>query len=306
MMTKKKGSCLVSDFEEKQEVEKSEDTKLVDALMKASRLMRQRKGAMIDERRAAQEKSADQTRALKLLMLKDEMEQREMADLLDMRLRELDANLAEMEEAGLVERRLPEEEDMRAIAVSITETGREACEQGVNADKDLPLVPGFADEDRAQLIELLEGLNAAFEALGLSDERPQRGGRDDRGGRGFRGGRDDRGPRGGRDDRGPRGGRDDRGPRGGRDDRSSRGNDRSGYRGGRDDRDSRGGYRGNRDARGGYRGGRDDRGGRADRGGRDDRRGGYRSGNGTQSARYDHKDRSDRDDRGGRGFGRRY
>lgn len=163
MMTKKKGSCLVSDFEEKQEVEKSEDTKLVDALMKASRLMRQRKGAMIDERRAAQEKSADQTRALKLLMLKDEMEQREMADLLDMRLRELDANLAEMEEAGLVERRLPEEEDMRAIAVSITETGREACEQGVNADKDLPLVPGFADEDRAQLIELLEGLNAALD-----------------------------------------------------------------------------------------------------------------------------------------------
>ncbi|MEE1272925.1 MAG: hypothetical protein UHI81_00315, partial [Olegusella sp.] len=186
----------MSDFEEKQQVEKSEDTKLVDALMKASRLMRQRMGAMADERRAAQEKGADKTRALKLLMLKDEMEQREMADLLDMRLRELDANLAEMEEAGLVERRLPEEEDMRAIAVSITEAGREACEQGVGADKDLPLAPGFADEDRAQLTELLEGLNAAFEALGLSDERPQRGARDDRGGRGFRGGRDDRGGRG--------------------------------------------------------------------------------------------------------------
>lgn len=275
----------MSEFEEKKSdetVEKSDDTRLIDALMKASRLLRQRMSSMGDERREAQEKAAKQTRALKLLTLKDEMEQREIADLLGMRLRELDGDLAEMEQAGLVERTLPEEEDMRAIAVSITDAGREACDQGANADAELPLVPGFADEDREQLIELLTSLNATFESMGLSDERPQRD-RDDRGGRGDRGGF-----RGGRDDRGGRGNF-----RGGRDDRGGRDRNDRGFRGGRDDRGDRGGYRGGRDDRGGYR---DDRGGR----------GGYRSGNGTQSARYDHKDRGDRGDRGGRGFGRKY
>lgn len=266
------------------------DKQLIDELMKASRLMRQRMHTMGDERREAQERTNERNRVLKLLALKPRMEQKEIADLMGVRLRALDELLGEMESQHLVTREQPDEPDMRIVVVELTDEGREAGSTDDTVTEP-QLVPELDEDDRSKLVDLLKVLNAQFEAMGLRDE--------DRGGRGgFRGG-----TRGGRTERrGTFRGED----RGSRDDRRDGG--RGGFRGSRDER---GGVHADRGKRGGFR---DDRGGyRSDeRGGfRDDRKG-WRGERGTRSARYDHNERSGSGHRGhtggfgarsGRGFG---
>ncbi len=232
------------------------DDELFDKVNRAARLLRNRKDALKEEAEEDAERLNNLVRALKLLELKPKMEQKEMSDLLGMRLRELNQILAQAEKQDIVARIVPEDEDMRKIVVYASEDAVAMAEaQGAKRKK---LVPQLSAESAEQLLALLDQLIDPLTAMGL-DTDARRGGRDDR--------RDDR--RGGRDDRGRGGrgfgGRDDR--RGGFGDRGGRGG-----RGGFGDRGGRG--FGGRDDR---RGGRDDR-GRGGRGfgGRDDRRGGYR------------------------------
>ena len=254
------------------------DDVLFDKVQRAARLLRNRKGAMAREAEEDQAKNADLMRALKLLELKPQMEQKEMSDLLGMRLRELDVLLHQAEEAGVVTRIKPEEEDMRAILVSANE-GAEELAAGM-LGKRKKLVAQLSSVDAEDIVALMDKIIDPLTEMGLdNDDRNDRGGRGGFGGRGgdrkfgdrdrggFRGG--DRGGRGGfgggrGGDRGPRKDFGDRGGRGGFGDR-----DRGGFRGG--DRGGRGGF-GGRDDRGG-RGGYGDRnrGGFGDRGGR----GGY-------------------------------
>ena len=254
------------------------DDVLFDKVQRAARLLRNRKGAMAREAEEDQAKNADLMRALKLLELKPRMEQKEMSDLLGMRLRELDVLLHQAEEAGVVTRIKPEEEDMRAILVSANE-GAEELAAGM-LGKRKKLVAQLSSVDAEDIVALMDKIIDPLTEMGLdNDDRNDRGGRGGFGGRGgdrkfgdrdrggFRGG--DRGGRGGfgggrGGDRGPRKDFGDRGGRGGFGDR-----DRGGFRGG--DRGGRGGF-GGRDDRGG-RGGYGDRnrGGFGDRGGR----GGY-------------------------------
>lgn len=238
--------------------EPNTDDELFDKANRAARLLRARRAVMGREAEARAARMEDLKRALKLLELKPKMEQKEMADLLGMRLRELDALLAEAEAADIVARVEPADEpDMRKVVVY---TGEDAVARvGVLAKKQDKLVPSLDDEETEQLLALLSKVIDPLTAMGLDndDDRGGRGGfggrGGDRGGRGGFGGRDDRGPR--RDDRGPRrdfdrggrggfGGRDDRGPR--RDfDRGPRRDDRGfGGRGG--DRGGRGGFGGKR------------------------------------------------------------
>ena len=238
--------------------EPNTDDELFDKANRAARLLRARRAVMGREAEARAARMEDLKRALKLLELKPKMEQKEMADLLGMRLRELDALLAEAEAADIVARVEPADEpDMRKVVVY---TGEDAVVRvGVLAKKQDKLVPSLDDEETEQLLALLSKVIDPLTAMGLDndDDRGGRGGfggrGGDRGGRGGFGGRDDRGPR--RDDRGPRrdfdrggdrgfGGRDDRGPR--RDfDRGPRRDDRGfGGRGG--DRGGRGGFGGKR------------------------------------------------------------
>lgn len=244
-------------------VEKDEDTKLVDVLMKASRLMRQRLASLSEERKEAEEKKNDQVRILKLLQLKPKMTQKEMAELLGMRLRILDEVLSEMQQSGYVNRELPQEPDMRAVAVSLSSAGRDAVEQGSLASDKKELVPELSQEDRQDLIDLLSEVNSALESLGLSDEN--RSSHSDCGFDTNHGGRDGRGYHDRHDSYG-HGGSDNRGARSGR---GSYGH------GGRDEHSGRGGY------------GHDDH--RYSSHGRDSRSG-YRSSS-TQSARYGRGDR---------------
>lgn len=243
--------------EETAEVEDdNSDDELFDKTNRAARLLRARRAVMGREAEARAARMEDLKRALKLLELKPKMEQKEMADLLGMRLRELDALLAEAEAADIVARVEPADEpDMRKVVVY---TGEDAVARvGVLAKKQDKLVPSLDDEETEQLLALLSKVIDPLTAMGLDND-------DDRGGRGGFGGRDDRGPR--RDDRGPRrdfdrgsdrggrggfGGRDDRGPR--RDDRGPRRDFDRGPR--RDDRGfgGRGNDRGNRGGFGGKR-----------------------------------------------------
>ncbi len=234
------------------------DEVLFDKIQRAARLLRNRKAAMAREAEEDQARNNDLMRALKLLELKSQMEQKEMSDLLGMRLRELDVLLHQAEEAGVVTRVMPEEEDMRAILVSANENAEELAAGMLGKRKKL--VAQLSAVDAEDIIALMDKIIDPLVEMGLDEDRGPRGG--------FGGGRGgDRGPR--RDDRGPR--RDfDRGPR--RDDRGGRGGfggDRGG-RGGYGDRGPRRDFdRGpRRDDRGGFGGDRGGRGGYGDRGGR--------------------------------------
>ncbi len=242
------------------------DDELFEKVQRAARLLRNRRGAMAREAEAEAERMRDLQRALKLLELKPKMEQKEMADLMGMGLRDLNAILAEAEKHDIVARFEPEEPDMRKIAVVAAENAEELiAEQGKKRKK---MIPQLSAEDAQQIAELLDNVINPLVEMGLDEDRGPRGGRDDRRGgdrshgshgaprmgfgnrdRGDRGGRGgDRGGFGGRggDRGGFRGNRDDRGGRGGFGDRDRRGGDRGGFRGNRDDRGGRGGYRNDR------------------------------------------------------------
>ena len=223
-----------------------DDEELMDKMQKAARLLRSRRFAISKEEEAKAERMANIERAIKLLDLKPKMEQKEMSDLLGMRLRELDGLMAEAEAADLVGRIDDAEGDMRKIVVFAAEDAAEGLVELAN--KKEKLLPELSYEEATELMAALDKVIAPLVAMGLDEDRGPRGGRDDRGGRGG-----DRGGRGGFGDRGGRGG--DRGGRGG--DRGGFGGNRGGYgdRGG-----SRGGFGGNRGNDRGGRGG--DRGGR--------------------------------------------
>ena len=316
------------DDEEAEEAPVDTNEILFDKAQRAARLLRNRKDAIRDEEAEKNQRTNNIVRAVKLLELKPQMEQKEMAELLGIRLRELDSMMAEAEKNGIVTREFPEEEDMRAIVVSAEDGAAEAA--AAQGRQGVKLVPSLSDEELEEVFAALDKIIAPLTEMGLDQDRGPRGGFGDRGGRGGfggRGGRDDR--RGGdRGDRGGFGGRGgDRGgrggfDRGGRDDR--RGGDRGGFGGrggdrggrggfgGRDDRGGRGGFGGGRGGDRNDRGGRsfgdrNDRGGRGgfDRGGRDDRRGGDRGGRGNFGGNRGGFDRGGRDDRRG-GYGKRY
>ena len=222
---------------------------LFDKCQRAARLLRNRKDMIRDEESEKNERVSNLVRAVKLLELKPQMEQKEMAELLGVRLRELDAMMAEAEKNGIVSRVMPEEEDMRAILVSAEDGAAEAA--AAQGREGVKLVPGLSDEELDEIFAVLDKIIDPLTKMGLDndDRRGGFGGRGgDRGGRGGFGGRDSRGgDRGGFNRGGDRGGRGgyDRGGRGGYDR-----NDRGGFGG----RDSRGGFNhgGDRGGRGGY------------------------------------------------------
>ena len=248
------------------------DDKLFDKVNRAARLLRNRRGALAQEAEAEADRRRDLQRALKLLELKPKMEQKEMAELMGMGLRDLNAILAEAEKLDIVARIEPEEPDMRKVVVMASEDAEELI--AAQAKKRKKLVPQISADSVEQLLALLDQVIDPLVEMGLDDDRGPRGGRDDRRGgdrshgshgaprMGFSGGRG--GDRGGRGGRGGFGDRDRGGDRGGR----------GGFGG---DRGGRGGFGGDRGGRGGFGGGRDDRRGgngggfRGNRGGRFDR-----------------------------------
>ena len=249
------------------------DDELYDKVNHAARLLRARKAALAREAEEDAAKLNDLRRAVKLLELKPQMEQAEMSDLLGMRLRELDGLLAMGEEAGVVVRVQPEEEDMRIVLVSAADDAEEKLEALGKRRKKL--VAQLSRTDAQDIVDLMDRIIDPLVKMGLDNEdRGPRGGHDDRSGHGGRGGYGDRG---GRNDRG--------GNRGGYGDRGGR-NDRGGNRGGYGDRGGKGGSYGDRNNRGSSYGDRNNRGNsygdrsnnRSSYGDRNNSRGGNRGG----------------------------
>lgn len=212
--------------EKKDEAPMDLDDQLFDKVNRAARLLRNRRAQLAKEAEAEAERTAILIRALKLLELKPKMEQKEMSDLMGMRLRELNEILKEAEKNDIVGRIEPEDEDMRKVVVFASENAVEMAEAQGNKRKKL--VAQLSAETAQQLLDELDQVIDPLVALGLDEDRGPRGGRDERGGRGGfdRGGdrshgsygapRSGFGGRGGdRDRRGGFGGRDDRGGRGG-------------------------------------------------------------------------------------------
>ena len=165
-----------------------DDEELMDKMQKAARLLRSRRFAISKEEEAKAERMANIERAIKLLDLKPKMEQKEMSDLLGMRLRELDGLMAEAEAADLVGRIDDAEGDMRKIVVFAAEDAAEGLVELAN--KKEKLLPELSYEEATELMAALDKVIAPLVAMGLDEDRGPRGGRDDRGGRGGdRGGR---------------------------------------------------------------------------------------------------------------------
>ena len=165
---------VVEETAEEAAEEPSLDDQLFDKVQRAARLLRNRKFAMGREAEADAARASELMRALKLLELKPQMEQKEMSDLLGMRLRELDGILREAEEVGAVTRIMPEEEDMRAILVSANENAEElAASIGGKRKK---LVPQLSQLDAEDIVALMDKLIDPLTEMGLDN--------DDRGGRG--------------------------------------------------------------------------------------------------------------------------
>ncbi len=247
------------------------DDQLFDKLNRAARLMRARRSALEAEAEADAERLNTLMRALKLLELKPKMEEKEMADLMGMRLRELNEILIKAEKDDIVARIEPEDNDMRHIVVFASEDAKELAEAQLKKRKKY--IPQLSSESAESLLSLLDQVIDPLTAMGLDEDRGPRGGRDDRGPRGG-----DRGGFGGRGgDRGPRkdfGGRG--GSRGGFG--GGHGGSRGGFGGGRGgDRGGRGGFGDRGGSRGGFSGGRGNFG---DRGGRGGSRGGFGGGRG--------------------------
>ena len=106
-----------------------DDEELMDKMQKAARLLRSRRFAISKEEEAKAERMANIERAIKLLDLKPKMEQKEMSDLLGMRLRELDGLMAEAEAAE----RAAEESFMASPAL-VAEAAEAALEAEEAAD----------------------------------------------------------------------------------------------------------------------------------------------------------------------------
>ena len=237
----------VSEAAEGQTAPEDLDDKLFDKVNRAARLLRNRRGALAQEAEAEADRRRDLQRALKLLELKPKMEQKEMAELMGMGLRDLNAILAEAEKHDIVARIEPEEPDMRKVIVMASEDAEELI--AAQAKKRKKLVPQLSADSVEQMLALLDQVIDPLVEMGLDDDRGPRGGRDDRRGgdrshgshgaprMGFSGGRGgDRGGRGGFGDRDRGGDRGGRGNFGGRDDRRGGNGGFRGNRGGRFDR----------------------------------------------------------------------
>ena len=136
-----------------------DDEELMDKMQKAARLLRSRRFAISKEEEAKAERMANIERAIKLLDLKPKMEQKEMSDLLGMRLRELDGLMAEAEAADLVGRIDDAEGDMRKIVVFAAEDAAEGLVELAN--KKEKLLPELSYEEATELMAALDKVIAA-------------------------------------------------------------------------------------------------------------------------------------------------
>ncbi len=110
-----------------------------------------------------------QGRVLTLLSLREEISQRDLLYLLDMRPQSLGELLSKLERGGYIER-TPSEDDKRVMMVKITEAGKAASAETERPDVDW-LFSCLTDVEREALSGYLYRIIAAIEAQPGMDER---------------------------------------------------------------------------------------------------------------------------------------
>jgi DNA-binding MarR family transcriptional regulator len=104
-----------------------------------------------------------QGRILSILKLKNEISQKDLGFLLDMRNQSLMELLSKLEKSGYITRR-PSEEDRRTMIVTLTEEGKAAADNPENGETELSGIFDCLNEEEAgKLIEYLDRLIAALE-----------------------------------------------------------------------------------------------------------------------------------------------
>lgn len=117
-----------------------------------------------ERRGCARTAYSGQGRVLKLLRIKPEISQREMAEILGIRPQSLGETLNRLEAAGYIERRT-REDDRRSLIVCLTEAGAEAArdERGQSSGDD-GLFDCLSAAERSQLAALLAKVTASLES----------------------------------------------------------------------------------------------------------------------------------------------
>jgi DNA-binding MarR family transcriptional regulator len=104
-----------------------------------------------------------QGRILSILKLKNEIPQKDLGFLLDMRNQSLMELLAKLEKSGYITRR-PSEEDRRTMVVTLTEAGKTATDKPESGETELSgIFDCLSEEEAGKFIEYLDRLIAALE-----------------------------------------------------------------------------------------------------------------------------------------------
>jgi DNA-binding MarR family transcriptional regulator len=110
-----------------------------------------------------------QGRVLSILKLKEEITQKELGYLLDMRNQSLGELLNKLEKSGYITR-TPSAEDKRTTVIRLTETGKASAETADSREDDFGLFECLNDKDKARLYGYFEQIITAFEKhAGVND-----------------------------------------------------------------------------------------------------------------------------------------
>lgn len=117
-----------------------------------------------------------QNRVLHLIADNDGLNQKELAELLDIRSASMSELLNKMERSNLIKRE-KDEKDKRITHVFLSEEGRELLQEGQSQDGFSEILFGeLSDEEKGSLYSVLKKLCASFEAQailnGEEDEEP--------------------------------------------------------------------------------------------------------------------------------------
>jgi DNA-binding MarR family transcriptional regulator len=94
--------------------------------------------------------------------MKEEITQKELGYLLDMRNQSLGELLNKLEKSGYITR-TPSEEDKRTTIIRLTETGKAVAETADSREDDFGLFNCLNDEEKTALYDYLERIITAFE-----------------------------------------------------------------------------------------------------------------------------------------------
>ncbi len=110
-----------------------------------------------------------QGRVLKLLKLKPQTTQRELAELLDMRSQSLGELLSKLEKKGYITR-TQSQTDKRVVEVTLTEQGKAADTTEENTNSSHALFSCLSDEEQRQLHDYFSRMIAHLEELCMSEQ----------------------------------------------------------------------------------------------------------------------------------------